>query len=102
MDMQADIIKNRLVAETDRQITDLDTTVPAELIVHRISYFLVAGQFVFALYQLTFRFRPPAYFENYLLSPFLDVWAGRYQPTTEDPDDPEQKQTDPPPFSLLF
>jgi hypothetical protein len=53
------------------------------------------GQFVFALYQLIFRLQPLASIENYQLSPFLDVWAGRYLPTAEDPGDPEQKQTDP-------
>jgi hypothetical protein len=53
------------------------------------------GQFVFALDQLIIRFRPPACIENYLLSPFFYMWAGRYQSTTENPGDPEQKQTDP-------
>jgi hypothetical protein len=53
------------------------------------------GQFVFALDQLVFRIQSLAIIENWLLSPFLNMWAGRYQPTADDPGDPEQKQTDP-------
>src|SRR5208337_2050268 len=63
----------------------------------------VVGQFVFALYQLVFRFQSPACTENHLLSPFLDMRAGRYQPTTENPGDTEQKQTDPlPVLGVIF
>jgi hypothetical protein len=52
-----------------------------------MEYFSMAGvkvvvQFIFAPDQLAFRFRPPECTENCLLSPFLNVWAGRYQPTT--------------------
>ena len=43
---------------------------------------MVVPQFVFALYQLVFQFNHwHVYIENYLWSPFLDMWAGRYQPT---------------------
>jgi len=64
--------------------------------------FEVVGQFVFALDQLVFRFQPLAYTENYLRQSFLDLWAGRYLPTTDNPGDPEQKQTDPLPFSTTI
>ena len=39
------------------------------------------GQFVFALYQLIFKFRPQAYAENYPLSPFLYSGRGVSVPT---------------------
>ena len=52
------------------------------------------GQFVSALDQLVFRSRALTCTENYLLSLLLEMWAGRYQPITGNPADPEQKQTD--------
>jgi hypothetical protein len=52
-------------------------------------------QFFFALDQLVFRLFSLACIENCTLSPFLDMWAGRYQPTADNSGDPEQKQTVP-------
>jgi hypothetical protein len=63
---------------------------------------MVLGQFVFALAQLVFRFLSLASIDNCLLSPFLVMWAGRYQPTADNPGDPEQKQTDPIQFSNAY